>query len=51
MRLLSNKIPEKVQDGLKLFKLFSLSDGEVARGQVIRQKDLFDSLERELNLT
>ena len=40
---------QKMQDGLKLFKLFAQSEGEVAHGRVIRQKDLFDSLERELN--
>lgn len=40
---------QKMQDGLKLFKLFAQSESEVSRGKVIRQKDLFDSLERELN--
>jgi prevent-host-death family protein len=39
---------QKMQDGLKLFKLFAQSEGEVARGRVIHQKDLFDSLESEL---
>lgn len=40
---------QKMQDGLKLFKLFAQSESEISRGKVIRQKDLFDSLERELN--
>ena len=40
---------QKMQDGLKLFKLFAQSEGEVARGRVIHQKDLFNFLESELN--
>ena len=36
---------QKMLDGLKLFKLFAQSESEVARGRVIHQKDLFDSLE------
>lgn len=40
---------QTMQDGLKLFKLFAQSESEIAKGEVIPQKDLFDSLERELN--
>ena len=40
---------QSMQDGLKLFKLFAQSEGEVAKGKIIRQKDLFASLEKELN--
>ncbi|MBO7061936.1 type II toxin-antitoxin system Phd/YefM family antitoxin [Fibrobacter sp.] len=40
---------QTMQDGLKLFKLFAQSETEIAKGEVISQKDLFDSLERELN--
>ena len=31
-----------------LLTLFAQSEAEVAKGKVIRQQDLFDSLEREL---
>ena len=37
---------QKMLDGLKLFKLFAQSEDDVARGRIIRQKDLFDYLER-----
>ena len=40
---------QSMQDGLKLFKLFAQSEGEVAKGKIIRQKDLFASLEKKLN--
>ncbi|MBQ7078362.1 MAG: hypothetical protein IJM92_01560 [Fibrobacter sp.] len=40
---------QTMQDALKLFKLFAQSEAEIAKGKVIRQKDLFDTLERELD--
>ena len=40
---------QTMQDTLKLFKLFAQSEAEVAKGKVVRQKDLFDTLERELD--
>jgi prevent-host-death family protein len=40
---------QTMQDGLKLFKLFAQSEAEVAKGKVVRQKDLFGALEKELN--
>ncbi len=40
---------QTMQDGLKLFKLFAQSAGEIAKGKTILQKDLFDSLEHKLN--
>ena len=40
---------QTMQDGLKLFKLFAQSEDEVSKGKVIRQKDLFGALEKELN--
>jgi hypothetical protein len=38
-----------MQDTLKLLTLIAQSEAEIAKGKVIRQKDLFDALERELN--
>ena len=40
---------QTMQDALKLFKLIAQSEAEIAKGKVIRQKDLFDALERELD--
>ena len=40
---------QTMQNALKLFKLIAQSEAEIAKGQVIRQKDLFDALERELD--
>lgn len=40
---------QTMQDALKLFKLIAQSEAEIAIGKVIRQKDLFDALERELD--
>ena len=40
---------QTMQDALKLFKLFAQSEAEVAQGKVVRQKDLLDTLERELD--
>lgn len=40
---------QTMQDALKLFKLFAQSEAEVAKGKVVRQKDLFDTVERELD--
>ena len=40
---------QTMQDALKLFKLIAQSEAEIAKGKVIRQKDLFDTLERELD--
>ena len=37
---------QETQDGEKLLKLLAQSEDEVARGRIIRQKDLFDYLER-----
>ena len=37
-----------MQDALKLLILFAQSEIEIAKGKVIRQQDLFDALEREL---
>lgn len=37
-----------MQDALKLLILFAQSEAEIAMGKVVRQKDLFDALEREL---
>lgn len=40
---------QTMQDALKLFRLIAQSETEVAKGKVVRQKDLFDTLERELD--
>ena len=40
---------QTMQNALKLFKLIAQSEAEIAKGKVIRQKDLFDALERELD--
>ena len=40
---------QTMQNALKLFKLIAQSEAEIAKGKVIRQKDLFDVLERELD--
>ena len=40
---------QTMQDALKLFKLIAQSEAEIAKGKVVRQKDLFDALERELD--
>jgi prevent-host-death family protein len=40
---------QTMQNALKLFKLIVQSEAEIAKGKVIRQKDLFDALERELD--
>ena len=40
---------QTMQDALKLFKLIAQSEAEIVKGKVIRQKDLFDALERELD--
>ena len=37
-----------MQDALILLTLLALSETEIAKGKVIRQRDLFDALEREL---
>ena len=37
-----------MQDALKLLILFAQSEADIAKGKVIRQQDLFDALEREL---
>ena len=37
-----------MQDALKLLTLLALSETEIAKGKVIRQRDLFYALEREL---
>ncbi|MBO6076387.1 MAG: type II toxin-antitoxin system Phd/YefM family antitoxin [Fibrobacter sp.] len=40
---------QTMQDGLKLFRLFAQSEAEIAKGRVVRQEDLFEALEKELN--
>ena len=37
-----------MQNALLLLTLLALSETEIAKGKVIRQRDLFDALEREL---
>ena len=37
-----------MQDALLLLTLFAQSEADIAKGKVIRQQDLFDALEREL---
>lgn len=47
-RLSRVKMNQKTQDGVKLLGLLAQSESDVAHGRVIRQKDLFDSLERDI---
>ena len=47
--ILDTETFQMMQDGLKLFKLFAQSEAEFSKGKTINQKDLFDSLEKELN--
>ena len=38
-----------MQDALMLLTLLAQSEADIAKGIVIRQRDLFDALERELD--
>ena len=40
------KMSQETQNREKLLKLLAQSEDDVARGRIIRQKDLFDYLER-----
>ena len=37
-----------MQDALKLLTLLAQSEAEIAEGKVVRQQDLFDSIEQDL---
>lgn len=37
-----------MQDALMLLTLLAQSEAEIAKGKVVRQKDLFEAIERDL---